>query len=202
MIYLSGVWRAGLRGHPRVGLMKSMGMGNAVPSGVAWAADNGRFASPALYTDELYLAWLARHPSATCLFATAPDVLGDHDATVELSLPMLPRIRDAGYRAAFVGQDGWREETTPWGSLDVLFLGGTTAWKLGAASVAVEAAHRRGVPVHMGRVNSFKRLRLAAAIGCQSADGTRLRFEPTKNEGALLRWLARLEASPMLPMRS
>jgi hypothetical protein len=37
-------------------------------------------------------------------------------------------------------------------------------------------ARRRGVWTHMGRVNSERRLRYAALIGCQSADGTYLAF--------------------------
>lgn len=62
-----------------------------------WAADNGRFAAPAKYTDDGFLAWLDQHDRRNCLFATAPDVLGDHAATLALSLPLLPRIRALGF---------------------------------------------------------------------------------------------------------
>lgn len=44
---------------------------------------------------------------------------------------------------------------------DVLFLGGSTAWKLGSAARRLTTeAKARGKQVHMGRVNSLKRLML------------------------------------------
>ena len=51
-------------------------------------------------------------------------------------------------------------------------------------------AKAHGKWVHMGRVNSLKRLQYAAAIGCDSADGTYLTFGPAKNLPRLLGWLA------------
>jgi hypothetical protein len=72
-------------------------------------------------------------------------------------------------------------------------IGGTTSWKLGPAAAALAAqARRRGLWVHMGRVNSLRRLRYAAAIGCQSVDGTFLAFGPDRNLPELLGWLAAL----------
>jgi len=53
----------------------------------------------------------------------------------------------------------------------------------------------------MGRVNSFKRLRLAAALGCDSADGTFLAFAPDKNKKILLNWMQSLHSQPFLTMR-
>ena len=72
----------------------------------------------------------------------------------------------------------------------MLFLGGSTDWKLGPAARALTAeAKRRGKRVHMGRVNSLKRLRYADAIGCDSADGTCLTYAPDANLPRLLAWL-------------
>ena len=204
MIYLSGTVNANLI-HPRIGFMKQPGMGNAIPAGATWAADNGGFSGDhtpggGWRNVQSYLWWLERpnNDRATCLFATARDVVGDHAATLELSLPMLPAIRELGYKAAFVAQDGWDSDSTPWDAFDVLFIGGTTHFKLGLGGNAISAAHRRGKPVHMGRVNSYKRLRLAAAMGCESADGTFIRFNPGVNAAALLRWLDDLTAAPLL----
>jgi hypothetical protein len=97
--------------------------------GKLWAADNGRFADPASYSDEAFLKWLERWHRPTCLFVTAPDVVGSHDQTLALSGPMLPRIRALGYKAAFVAQDGF--DQAPWDEFDCLFIGGTTEFKLG-----------------------------------------------------------------------
>jgi hypothetical protein len=60
-----------------------------------------------------------------------------------------------------------------WPRIDALFIGGSTDWKLGpAARTLVREAKRRGLWVHMGRVNSLKRIAYAAEIGCDSIDGT------------------------------
>lgn len=184
-----------------LGFMNTPQMRNKMPAGVTWAADSGRFANSDAYTHDGYLGWLRHQPIDRCLFATAPDVLGNQQATVELSLPLFPRLRVLGYRAAFVAQDGWCEDDTPWAEFDALFIGGTTEWKLGRAGNTIAAAARRGKWIHMGRVNSFSRLRLAAALGCHSADGTFLKFAPDINEALMLRWFDRLAAQPLLPYR-
>jgi len=70
----------------------------------------------------------------------------------------------------------------PWDDFDALFIGGTTAWKLSEAVYQLcQEAKRRGKWVHMGRVNSLRRMRLAESFGCDSADGTMLRFDPNRN---------------------
>lgn len=177
MLYLSGVLRPDMPG------MVTPRMGQQPPAGQPWAADNGRFASPQDYTDAGYLAFLEKMlPHADrCLFATAPDVVGDAKATLELSLPLLPRIRALGYPAALVAQDGLTADQVPWDEIDALFIGGTTTWKLSEVAYGLIAeAKRRGKWTHMGRVNSWQRFRAAAAVGCDSADGTYLRFDPTQ----------------------
>jgi len=168
----------------------------------AWAADNACFAKGESFDLEAYFAWLAKVPAAArarCLFAPAPDVVGDAAATLARSLPVLPMIRAAGFPAAFVAQDGIENTEVPWDEFDVLFIGGSTDWKLGPIARAyVSEAKARGKRVHMGRVNSEKRLRYAEAIGCDTADGTFLAFGPTVNLARLVGWLARLQAQPKL----
>jgi hypothetical protein len=135
-------------------------------------------------------------PVDRCLFATAPDVVADAAATLELSAPMLPRIAKLGYRPALVAQDGLEDLAVPWAEFDALFIGGTTAWKVGdaAAALAIEAK-RRGKWVHMGRVNSLRRMRYAESIGCDSADGTLLRFDPSRRPDL---WAAYVRANPSI----
>lgn len=107
-------------------------------------------------------------------------------------------------------------------SVDVVFIGGTpecipcgyvgpaiggpktcptcnakvTEWKLGAACAALVAeALAAGKRVHMGRVNSAKRLRYAASIGCHTADGTFLKFcARADREAQVARLVSMLEA--------
>jgi hypothetical protein len=110
-----------------------------------------------------------------CAFATAPDVLSDAKATWERSAPTFDAIRAAGYKAALVAQNGIEDMSIEWDAFDAIFIGGDTAWKLSrhAQTVCAEAK-RRGKWVHMGRVNSQKRLELAWDFGCDSVDGNYL----------------------------
>ena len=165
---------------------------SAHPDGVRWAADNGCY-SPRNWTVERWWSWLvSERPNAgRCIFATAPDVVGNWPETVAQARPWLARIQTLGYPAALVLQDGATLTSVPWGSFDVVFVGGSTEWKLGSeAADLVTEARRRGVQVHMGRVNSRRRWRYAEALGCSTVDGTFLAFGPAKNLPRLLSWTA------------
>ena len=198
MIYLSGhICKAR---HPRLGFLLTPDMGNRIPLDALLAADNACFSNPIAYSDERYLAHLRRFPKDRTLFAPAPDVVGDHAATVSRSRSMLRQIRDAGFLAAFCAQDGWDDRTAPWDEFDALFIGGTTEFKFRKGREAIGAAKARGKWVHMGRVNSRERLHAAASIGCDSADGTFLRFGPDVNMPRLISWLDSLSNSPMFLM--
>lgn len=178
--------------------------GNRLPAGVTWSADNGRYGKGWPGVDR-WLAWLDTYTPeerARCLFAVAPDVVGDAAATLAESLPWLPEIRALGYPSAFVAQDGLEALPIPWDSFDVLFIGGTTEWKLGPhARHLAYVAKRRGKWVHMGRVNSERRFKYAAAIGCDSADGTFLAFGPDVNLPRLMAWL-RTNDQHTIPMEA
>ena len=69
-----------------IGLMAQPGNGHCrgIPHYPYWAADNGCYARGAAFNLDRYLAWLDRlRPwQETCLFATAPDVVGDAAATL------------------------------------------------------------------------------------------------------------------------
>jgi hypothetical protein len=173
--------------------------GNRRPAGVRWCADNGVFGK-GYPGDAKWWAWLEASAvdAATCVFAVAPDVVADAAATLVRSAPWLARIRGLGYPVALAAQDGLEHLTVPWDEFDVLFIGGSTEWKLGAAARALVAeAKARGKHVHMGRVNSERRLRYALHIGCDSADGTYIAFGPDVNLPNVLAWL-RGTAQPRL----
>jgi hypothetical protein len=174
--------------------------GHRVPAGRDWCADNAVYAGT-YPGDDAYLAWLERHRPVRrwCRFATAPDVVGDAEATLARSAPRLARIRAAGYPVALVAQDGLEDRPVPWDSFDALFLGGTTEWKLGAgARKLVGDARHHAKWVHMGRVNSQRRFVYAATIGCDSADGTILAFGPDVNLRRVQAW--RAATDNMLPL--
>lgn len=187
---------------PQLGAIATPRQGHTLTvlaAGVAWCADNGCFGTR-YPGDEAWLAWLGvlSEYSPTCAFATAPDVVGDAQATLQRSTPWLPRIRALGYPAALVAQDGLTPATTPWADIDALFIGGTTEWKLGPeARTLTTEAKARGLHVHMGRVNTARRYRYAAAIGCDSADGTTLAKFPSSLP-IVLGWLSHHATSPTL----
>jgi hypothetical protein len=179
-------------------------MGNKLPDEVPWAADSGCFAAPHKFDPVRYITWLdeRKHAADRCLFVTMPDVVGDARATLDAVKDWPQIIRGMGYRPALVGQDGLeRIERLPWWVCDAFFVGGTTTWKLSQhAARLVREANERGKWTHMGRVNSLRRLRAAAAMGCQSSDGTYLAFGPDTNLPKLQGWLAAMERQPMLPL--
>lgn len=163
--------------------------GNRLPDGVSFCADNGAFGK-GYPGDDAWWAWLQTLPADRCAFAVAPDVPFDAQATLAKSGPWLERIRTLGIPAALAAQDGIESLGVPWDSFDVLFIGGTTEWKLGRhARALIREAKLRGKTVHMGRVNSERRLRYAHHIGCDSADGTYVAFGPDVNLPDVLAWL-------------
>ena len=176
-----------------LGCLSTPAQGSRVPDGCVWAADTGCYTSRRYCGDQRWLQWLAGHPGdrSRCLFATAPDMVGDAAATLDRSRPWLPAIRDLGYRAALVAQEGLEHLPVPWDEFDVLFIGGaSTEWKLGpAATQLARHAVAHGKRVHLGRVNSLRRLRHAVRIGATSADGTYLTYAPDTNLTRCLRWL-------------
>jgi hypothetical protein len=206
MIYLSGASTPGLRAllpHPRLGLMWTPAAYTDAQHvvGAAHAADNGCFTLADRFDPVAWLRWLCSMDRTGCLFAVAPDVVGDAAATLIRSKPYFDRIRELGYPVAYVLQNGQENLPVPWDDIDVVFIGGDTDWKLShhAAHLAYQAKER-GKWVHMGRVNSRKRLQRAAVMGCDSADGTFLKFAPTTNLPRMLRWLSELDLTPVLDL--
>lgn len=173
-----------------LGFIATPRQGNRRPAGVTWCADNGCFSDK--FDEGAWWAWLVANAgdASTCSFAVAPDVVGDAAATLERSRPWLGRIRELGYRVAFVAQDGIEATEVPWDDFDALFVGGSTEFKLGpiAEAVIVEAK-ARGKWVHVGRVNSRKRFRIFEALDVDSVDGTFLTFAPRQNIHRLLSWV-------------
>lgn len=159
----------------------------------SWAADNGCFAAGDRFDPDRYIHWLQglRREQGNCLFATAPDVVGCHRSTWARSRDWLGLIRCLGYKAAFVAQDGLDTDVRlMWSLFDVLFIGGTTEFKMGpAARRLINEAQDRGKWVHVGRVNSATRYRHFRKLGVDSVDGTFICFGPDKNIPIVLSWI-------------
>jgi hypothetical protein len=199
VIYLSPLSGDLLRlGHPNLGCMRTPDNNREIPPGMPWAADCGikvAMSSDAAAVDR-YLRWLDGLDRRGNLFATTPDVLGDADACWARSEPLFDRIRDLGYRPAFVAQDGFEPSRVDPSRFRVLFIGGkpltgdrrlppnerrrlaTLEWKRSEAGgwAAIRWALANGLEVHVGRVNGGPFLHQLAAAGVRSADGTNLTY--------------------------
>lgn len=192
-----------------IGAITTPAQGSRVDTFPLWMADNscgpghagvGNQRRTSYPGDVQFLRWLAlMQPHASrCQFAVAPDVVCDGRATLKRSLPFLPIIRGLGYEAAFVAQNGLERLRVPWDEFSVLCIGGDDAFKLGPYARELTAeAKSRGYWVHLLRVNSQKRLEYAHFIGCDSADGTYLRW-PDTNLPKLLAWLRKVNGQGLL----
>lgn len=202
--------------------------------GGTWAADNACFTQTKAWREDLWRKFLGQMTpwADTCLWATVPDVVGSHEGTVARFGEYAPVVREHGYRVAFVVQNGATPENVPWGEFDAMFIGGVpeclpcgwarpagafqikrcpecgrklTEWKESEAALAlVRAAQAHGKPIHMGRVNSGRRMAICAAWGIDTADGTYIRNgDGAEMTAAVVGWLDEAngaERQPELPL--
>lgn len=137
-----------------------------------WAADNDAYSG---FDADAYRQMIDRVAGIEgCMFATLPDVVGDHLATFDMADEWLPEL-EGRFPIGLVAQDGMSIADLDWWSAAIhcLFIGGSTEWKMGRdAARLVMRAKQLGLLVHMGRVNSARRLRYAMALGCDTVDGS------------------------------
>jgi hypothetical protein len=151
-----------------------------------WAADNACFSNK--WDSSKWLRWLQtiENPEKA-LFATVPDVVASHEQTIERWHEWWESVKTLNFKPAFVIQNGATPNQVPFDQAEAIFIGGTTEWKLSdAAREIVVEAKQRGLWVHMGRVNSVRRLQIASEWGCDSVDGTMLAFAPDTNAHKLV----------------
>lgn len=220
LIYLTGATNdADEPGLVAAGVGLMLGPGNSYHLRVdryPWfAADNGCFTDK--WVEDTHLAWLDQLPRDRCLFAVAPDVYPDAAATLERSRRYFDLMRGMGFPVALVAQDGAERLDLPWEDFDALFIGGERKphardeWKVSPAAAGLaRLARSHGKWVHMGRVNSLRRLDLARQMGCLSADGTYVKYtrrarqrddaQAARGGVELARWHAWLAMHPPMSM--
>jgi hypothetical protein len=143
-----------------------------------FAIDNGAFTS---FDSLAFESLLAREfeRKHLCRFVAVPDVVGSARRTLEVFEHWYAKPRATGYGVfrdwplALVAQDGQEGLPIPWDRLDAIFIGGSTAWKLGPhAAAVIKAAKAIGKWVHVGRVNRPGRFEYFESLGADSIDGT------------------------------
>lgn len=143
-----------------------------------WCLDNSVFTgkfeeSKWLTFQEKLLPWKDK-----CFFVTVPDVVGDFKSTLKQYKHYRKMVKN--YPVALVSQDGIKDfkNKIPWDDLDFIFVGGTNEHKLGYEGKWIsELAKEKGKGLHIGRVNSKKRMDLFWYA--DSWDGTKLSFAPS-----------------------
>jgi len=155
------------------------GHDDTINSGMLYAADNGCFTG---FKENKFFNMLERLRNANnCLFVTAPDVVANHKETIKLFKQYKTKLKEYNLPIAFVLQNGSNLKNIPLDDVDALFIGGTTEWKLGKTARDITyKAKELNKWIHMGRVNSYKRLNYAISIGVDSIDGMKYsRFSDT-----------------------
>lgn len=165
-----------------IGIIASMGL--------PWACDNDAFKA---WNEEQFrrmIHSLGLNPGQRgLLWVNAPDVVADAKATQDRFWTWQPILAERGIPIAFAGQNGAEDLDLPWRYFHCLFIGGDDEWKLSkAAEDLAREAKAQNKLVHMGRVNSLKRIRHAHEIGCDSFDGTMTSKWPDKRLPQVLRW--------------
>ena len=163
-------------------------MGGPILGGMSHACDNGAW--PAHIAGRsidipAFLAMLNKH-GPTADFIVVPDIVGGGMASLALTqewLPILLAREDLQQPHLLIAvQDGMSpQDVAPLLSKRVgIFVGESTEWKLETMPIWGALARTTGCYLHIGRVNTQRRIALCAAAGANSFDGTSVtRFSKT-----------------------
>jgi hypothetical protein len=169
-----------------------------------YALDNGAWTSyrEGRPFDERAFLVAVEALGAGAQFIVAPDVVCGGLASLRLSEAWLPRLAGVGRRRLVAVQNGMvpADVRCLLSSQVGIFVGGDTAWKESTLPVWGELARDVGCYLHVGRVNSARRIRLCQLAGAHSFDGTSVsRFAKTIGRLDSARRQAVLDFDPELP---
>ncbi len=171
-------------------------------SGRLWAADNDCYQGLDV---ERFRSMIRRIHCADCsrlLWVACPDVVSDAQATINRWPEWFPQFACLELPAAFVAQDGLEliADQVPWNDLSCLFIGGSTEWKLSEhAERFAREAKARGKWVHVGRVNTRRRMRdVLMMCSADSIDGGSFSRWPDIKIPKGLRWIREAQSQPSL----
>ena len=154
---------------------------NYLKKGIRWCLDSGTFSRQ--FNESIWKNYVesCMEFKDTCGFVVIPDVVYNYKETLSMFFKHHSFPKDLGFKCAFVTQDGQPENEIPFELFDVLFIGGSNEHKLGnGVRNMIELAKSNKKKVHVGRVNSVKRINMFS--DCDSWDGTTLSFEPGRKE--------------------
>lgn len=168
------------------------------PSTRPYVLDNGAFgafSNGTNWDEKSYLFWITRwietnnhRPN----WIVVPDVVGSKEATLRSWIKWESRLRKFNIPLAIAVQDGMDKTSIP-STADVIFVGGTTKWKIETIPYWAENFPR----VHVARVNGWDRLWYCYNQRVESIDGSgffrkTICGQPAINAHLFLRWQAGL----------
>jgi hypothetical protein len=153
----------------RAGAWRTEGFDHYVLDNGAWADFQAGRAF-----DEDAFEQLVDRLGARADWIVLPDIVAGGLASLNLSIRWLNRCLSACPMALIAVQDGMQEaDLAPLVGHSVgVFLGGSTEWKLANMLRWGVFCAERGVHYHVARVNTERRIWLAAASGADSIDGS------------------------------
>lgn len=195
LIFVSGATKTmqKYKGHPNLGAFLTPRTGNSSKTreGFTWAVDNAAFNN---FDEKKFLSMLEKIKGQDCKFVACPDKVGDGVETLKMFYKWHQIIKSYDLPIAFVLQDGIKVSDVPFDFIQAIFIGGTTEYKLGKEVIEIcKQAKKLNKWIHMGRVNSNKRLQYAMDIGCDSVDGSGYSMFPDKKIPYALKFLERIQ---------
>lgn len=144
--------------------------------GFPYALDNGAwtaFSQGRPFDDRAFVLALRKLGSGAD-WTVIPDIVAGGPASLEMSLRWMRQVLDESPRALLAVQDGMTtDDVRPFlGDRVGIFVGGSTDWKLATLPVWCELGREVGCWVHVGRVNTRKRILACSGSGATSFDGT------------------------------
>jgi len=165
--------------------------------GMRYALDNGAWSAyrrGVAWDPDPFLSAVLRL-GAKADFIVLPDIVGAGAASLRRSLAWLPFLSGHTRLMLLPVQDGVdpADVVPQLGENVGLFVGGTTAWKLETLGYWGGVADKVGCYLHVGRVNTQRRIARCHAAGAHSFDGTSVtryaetlaELEPARRQGAL-----------------
>ena len=146
-------------------------------TGLKHGVDNGAWKAFQQHQpfDETAFASLVERHGSSADFVVIPDVVAGGMASLEFSLRWIPKLKHLKKLLLPVqdGMDVFSVAAVLHEYRNVgIFLGGSTEWKLKTMYTWGVVAATVNRHYHVGRVNSMRRIRMAAEAGADSFDGT------------------------------
>ena len=144
--------------------------------GMAYAIDNGAYGCylRGQPFNKRAFRKLLHAKSKKADWVVVPDIVAAGNESLSYSLEWLDECLAQCKQVLLAVQDGMRvaDVRTYLNNRVGLFVGGTTKWKLASMPEWGKLAKEKHCYLHVGRVNSKRRIRYCAGIGADSFDGT------------------------------